>query len=35
MLMAVKRGETRLNWIIEFEINDKDKWEEGIKFYRK
>jgi hypothetical protein len=27
-----KRGETRLNWIIEFEINDKDKWEEALSF---
>ena len=27
-----KRGETRLNWIIEFEINDKDKWEKALSF---
>jgi LPS O-antigen subunit length determinant protein (WzzB/FepE family) len=25
-------GETRLNWTIEFEVNDKDKWEEALSF---
>ena len=27
-----ERGETRLNWTIEFEINDKEKWEEALSF---
>jgi LPS O-antigen subunit length determinant protein (WzzB/FepE family) len=27
-----KRGETRLNWTIEFELNDKDKWEEALSY---
>ena len=27
-----KRGETRLNWIIEFEINDKDKYEMALSY---
>jgi LPS O-antigen subunit length determinant protein (WzzB/FepE family) len=27
-----KIGETRLNWTIEFEVNDKDKWEEALSF---
>ena len=27
-----KRGETRLNWIIEFEINDKDKYEKVLSY---
>jgi len=27
-----KRGETRLNWIIEFNIDDKNKWEETLSF---
>ena len=27
-----KRGETRLNWTIEFEINDEEKWEESLSF---
>ena len=27
-----KRGETRLNWIIEFEFNDSDKWEEALSY---
>ena len=27
-----KRGETRLNWIIEFEVNEEDKWEEALAF---
>ena len=27
-----KRGETRLNWMIEFEFNDSDKWEEALSF---
>ena len=27
-----KRGETRLNWIIEFEINDKDKYEKALSY---
>ena len=27
-----QRGLTRLNWIIEFKINDKDKWEEVLSF---
>jgi hypothetical protein len=27
-----KRGETRLNWIIEFKINDKEKWEMALSF---
>jgi LPS O-antigen subunit length determinant protein (WzzB/FepE family) len=27
-----KRGETRLNWIIEFEINDKENWEDALSF---
>ena len=27
-----KRGETRLNWTIEFKINDQDKWEEALSF---
>ena len=26
------RGETRLNWIIEFEINDKDKYEKALSY---
>ena len=26
------RGETRLNWIIEFEINDKNKYEKALSF---
>ena len=26
------RGESRLNWIIEHAINDKDKWEEALSF---
>ena len=25
-------GETRLNWAIEFEINDQEKWEEALSF---
>ena len=29
---GIKRGETRLNWIIEFEINDKDKYEMALSF---
>jgi len=27
-----KRGETRLNWIIEFNVDDKNKWEETLSF---
>tara|TARA_B100000900_G_scaffold315718_1_gene274633 strand:+ start:1849 stop:3009 length:1161 start_codon:yes stop_codon:yes gene_type:complete len=27
-----KRGETRLNWTIEFKINDQEKWEEALSF---
>jgi len=27
-----KRGETRLNWIIEFKINDKDKYEMALSY---
>ena len=27
-----KRGETRLNWIIEFEVDDKDQWEQALNF---
>ena len=27
-----KRGETRLNWIIEFEVDDKNKWEQALSF---
>jgi len=27
-----KRGETRLNWIIEFEVDDKNQWEEALSF---
>ena len=27
-----KRGETRLNWIIEFEVNDQKKWEQALSF---
>ena len=27
-----KRGETRLNWIIEFEVDDKDQWEQALSF---
>ena len=27
-----KKSETRLNWIIEFEIYDKDKWEEALSY---
>ena len=27
-----KKGETRLNWIIEYEINDPKKWEEVLNF---
>ena len=27
-----KRGETRLNWIIEFEVDDKGQWEEALSF---
>jgi len=27
-----KRGETRLNWIIEFEVDDEDQWEEALSF---
>jgi len=27
-----KRGETRLNWIIEFKINDKDKYEKALSY---
>ncbi|WP_440691968.1 Wzz/FepE/Etk N-terminal domain-containing protein [Candidatus Pelagibacter sp. HIMB1695] len=27
-----KRGGTRLNWTIEFEINDQEKWEEALSF---
>ena len=27
-----ERGETRLNWTIEFEINDKEKWGEALSF---
>jgi hypothetical protein len=32
MLMAAVRGETRLNWIIEFKINDKDKYEKALSY---
>ena len=27
-----QRGETRLNWTIEFEINDQEKWENALSF---
>ena len=27
-----RRGETRLNWTIEFEVYDKDKWEKALSF---
>ena len=27
-----KRGETRLNWIIEFEVDDEDQWEQALSF---
>ena len=27
-----QRGETRLNWIIEFKINDEDKYEMALSF---
>ena len=27
-----KRGETRLNWIIEFKVNDQKKWEQALSF---
>jgi LPS O-antigen subunit length determinant protein (WzzB/FepE family) len=27
-----ERGETRLNWIIEFEVDDEDQWEEALSF---
>ena len=27
-----QRGETRLNWTIELEINDQEKWEEALSF---
>ena len=27
-----KRGENRLNWIIEFEVDDKNKWEKALSF---
>ena len=27
-----KRGKTRLNWIIEFKVNDQKKWEEALSF---
>ena len=27
-----KRGETRLNWIIEFKVDDKDQWEQALSF---
>jgi LPS O-antigen subunit length determinant protein (WzzB/FepE family) len=27
-----QRGETRLNWTIEFEIKDKEKWEDALSF---
>jgi hypothetical protein len=27
-----ERGETRLNWSIEFEVDDKDQWEEALSF---
>ena len=27
-----QRGEARKNWIIEFEVDDKDKWEEALSF---
>jgi len=29
---GIKRGETRLNWIIEFKINDKDKYEMALSY---
>ena len=31
MLMAVK-SKTRLNWTIEFETNDQEKWEKALSF---
>ena len=27
-----ERGETRLNWTIEFEVDDEDQWEEALSF---
>ena len=27
-----QRGETRLNWIIKFEVDDENKWEEALSF---
>ena len=30
--MAVKEVRTRLNWTIEFEINDQEKWEDALSF---
>jgi len=27
-----KKGETRLNWIIEFKVNDQKKWEQALNF---
>jgi LPS O-antigen subunit length determinant protein (WzzB/FepE family) len=27
-----QRGETRKNWTIEFEVDDKDKWEEALSY---